>query len=479
VRSLLRGEELKIAFMKGKHEIYESLVRLCLNPLCGEPRYEDAFAIMEQAKSRSLRDLIHEGPALPRRDVESGIGRQVRSVKEELNWFYHRLEIEQAGQEVPSPDRVSRLEQQARAREKDLMALLRDMPAAEAESAGIAHAAPVPLEAIREALGPDTVLVEYFRVDDRVIAAVVSADRLDVVPLAPVAAVNELAQLLRFQFSKFSLGPEYVQAYRHVLLSATQSHLHRLYQQLVEPLESYLGRRRLVFVPHESLHHLPLHAVFDGERYLIDRFTISYAPSAGIYVLCRQRRVNSSGPALILGIPDSRAPYIENEVRAVAETLPGSRLLLGAEANRAALEEWGPSSRLVHIATHGRFREDRPMFSSIRLGDGYATLYDLYQLSLPVELAALSGCSTGLSVVASGDELLGLVRGLLHAGARSLLLTLWDVQDRSTAGFMASFYGRLAAQPDKAAALEGAVQEVREKHPHPYYWAPFVLIGAP
>lgn len=184
------------------------------------------------------------------------------------------------------------------------------------------------------------------------------------------------------------------------------------------------------------------------------------------------------GAALILGIADPRAPWIENEVREVAATLRGSRLLAGAEASLAALEEYGPESRLLHIATHGRFREDRPMFSSIKLGDGYVTLYDLYQLRLPLELAALSGCSTGLSVVASGDELLGLVRGLLQAGARSLLLTLWDVQDQSTAWFMKSFYRRLAADADKAAALQGAMLELRDRHPHPYYWAPFVLIGA-
>jgi CHAT domain-containing protein len=179
-----------------------------------------------------------------------------------------------------------------------------------------------------------------------------------------------------------------------------------------------------------------------------------------------------------MGVPDLRAPSIENEARAVARILPESVLLLGPEAGRQALEDRGPSSRLLHIATHGKFRQDHPMFSAIRLGDGYLTLYDLCRLNLPVELAALSGCSTGLSVVAGGDELLGLVRGLLHAGAKSLLLTLWDVQDSSTAWFMTAFYRRLAAGCLKANALRDTMLELREQHPHPYYWAPFVLIGA-
>jgi CHAT domain-containing protein len=478
LRSLLRGEELKIAFMKGKHEVYESLVRLWMHPLAGGPKPQEAFACLEQAKSRSLRDLVIAGPA-HRREMESELGRQARNLKEELNWYYHRIELEQAGQEAPSSERVRHLEQRANERERELLALLREMPLAEAESAGMDRAATVPLEAIREALGPEATLVEYFRVGDRILAAVVSPTRLEIVPLATIPVIRELTQLLRFQFSKFRLGRSYVAACPDVLLRATTSHLRRLYDELVAPIEGLLAGRHLVLAPHESLHQLPLHAVFDGDRYLIDRFTVSYAPSASIFALCRERRANSSGPALVLGVPDPRAPLIENEVREVAGTLPDSRLLLGAEADRRALEEWGPRSRLLHIATHGRFREDRPMFSSIRLGDGYVTLDDLYQLSLPVELAALSGCSTGLSVVAGGDELLGLVRGLLHAGARSLLLTLWDVQDRSTASFMSAFYRLLAAKANKAGALQGAMRELREGHPHPYYWAPFVLIGAP
>jgi CHAT domain-containing protein len=157
--------------------------------------------------------------------------------------------------------------------------------------------------------------------------------------------------------------------------------------------------------------------------------------------------------------------------------LDGSELIVGAAANENALREKGAHSRLIHIATHGSFRQDNPMFSGIRLGGGYVNLYDLYQLKLDADLVTLSGCATGLNVVAAGDELLGLIRGLLFAGARSLLLTLWDVNDRSTAEFMSYFYRRLQSGEDKAPAVQGAMQELREQYPHPYHWAPFTLIG--
>ena len=110
----------------------------------------------------------------------------------------------------------------------------------------------------------------------------------------------------------------------------------------------------------------------------------------------------------------------------------------------------------MHIATHGMFRRDNPMFSSIRLGDGPLSVYDLYELRLSAELVTLSGCGTGLSVVVGGDEQLGLVRGLLYAGARAVLLTLWDAYDSSTADFMKSVLRAPAGRLEQGARGAGS-----------------------
>lgn len=117
------------------------------------------------------------------------------------------------------------------------------------------------------------------------------------------------------------------------------------------------------------------------------------------------------------------------------------------------------------------------MFSSIRLGGSYLNLYDLYRLKLSADLVVLSGCATGLNVVKPGDEQIGLVRGLLRAGAQSLVLSLWDVHDRSTQEFMVSFYKGLQQGLPKASAMQSAMLELRKRYAHPYYWAPFLLIG--
>jgi CHAT domain-containing protein len=105
------------------------------------------------------------------------------------------------------------------------------------------------------------------------------------------------------------------------------------------------------------------------------------------------------------------------------------------------------------------------------------SLHDIDQLHLPAQLITLSGCATGLTVVAAGDELLGLVRGLLHAGGESLMLSLWDVHDRTASEFMKRFYSHYSAEGNNAAALQNAMGAIREQHPHPYFWAPFKLVG--
>lgn len=320
-------------------------------------------------------------------------------------------------------------------------------------------------------------LLEYFSIGERLYAAVVLADRVSVVPLVSSAVIAQRLRMLQFQFSKFALSADYIARFGTVLMKSTQAHLRALFDDIFAPLEHLIELRDLVVVPHGPLHSVPFHALFDGRQYLVDRFTLCYAPSAGIFTHCHREPDRNAGQCLILGVDDPKTPFIGEEVRAVASAVPDAEVLLGPDATEEALREKGPHSRLIHIASHGYFRRDSPMFSAIGLSNSYLNLYDLYHMNLPVDLLTLSGCVTGLNVVEGGDELLGLTRGLLYAGARSLLLSLWDVDDRSTSEFMTKFYSRLGTRATKAAALRDAMLALRQRYPHPYFWAPFKLIG--
>jgi CHAT domain-containing protein/tetratricopeptide (TPR) repeat protein len=479
LRSSLQAEELKIAFMKDKAEVYARLAQLCLNRDSGQASKEEAFSYMEEAKSRILRDLIFGRLHLPfaPESEETGTGGRIRDLRKELNWYYRRIEREQLSQEGASPELIESIRLRARAHEHELLRLMREVPPSDPAGKSLRGSQTASLAEIRASLGPETALVEYFYIGERVFAALLTAGSLDFVPVTTVSRITPRLRMLQFQMSKFRLGRDYVSKFHETLLLATQDHLQAIYEEVFAPLRQLLKTQHLVIVPYGPLHSLPFHALFDGQEFLVDAFTISYAPSATIHALCQRQIETHNGPSLILGVEDTKTPFIREEVEAVAAVVPEAKILLGADASERALREDGGRSRLIHIASHGYFRQDSPMFSAIRLADSYLSLYDLYHMDFPVGLLTLSGCVTGLNVIAEGDELIGLSRGLLYAGARSLLLSLWDVDDRSTADFMKLFYSHLLQQHDKAAALRSAMLDLRTRYPHPYYWAPFRLIG--
>lgn len=479
LRGRLQAEELKISFVKNRLLVYEALVDLFVSGQGDGAGAGEAFAWMEAAKSRSMTEMIFQGGrSMPiGTGSQSGLVLRIRELREELNWYYHRIELEELRPEEISRERIERLQAEAQAREGELLRTLRELPAHERESATLEAPAEFSLDRVQAAIPADATLVEYYFSGDRVIAAVVTRERVEILPVTLVSRTAHYLQLLRFQLSKFRMGLSYVQRFAETLLRATESHLDALGAELIAPLRSMLHGSRLILVPHGGLHFLPFHALHIEGRYLCDEFTVSYAPSATVFALCQEKPLSDKRASLVMGVPDARAPQILAEVQSVAPLLPRPELFIGDRATSAVLRERGPECGVLHIATHGNYRQDNPMFSGIRLGDGYLNLYDLYQMRLGARLAVLSGCATGMNVVAAGDELLGLQRGLFCAGATSVLLSLWDVHDRSTAELMQSFYRRYIETGEMAESLRAAMQQVRAENPHPYFWAPFILAG--
>jgi CHAT domain-containing protein len=479
LRTRLQSEELKIAFVKNRMQVYEAILDLYLHPENTDISAEQAFSCMEAAKSRSMIEMIFAGgQSLPLGEAgQSEFVRKIRDLREELNWYYHRIELEQLRPEEASPERIERLQQQAQARESELLRGLRELPAHERENATLEAPADFSIAKLQATIPADTALVEYYSTGDRLVAAIVTSDAIKIIPITVVSRVTHLLHLLRFQFSKFRMGSGYTERFAQPLLRATLAHLEALYAELIAPIREQLRAKHLIFVPHGPLHFLPFHALRSGEDYLCDHYTVSYAPSATVFALCEQKPASNKQTSLVLGIPDERAPQILGEVQAVASFLPNTELFLGKQATAQLLREKGPECGLLHIATHGVYRQDNPMFSGIKLGDGYLNLYDLYQMRLGARLVTLSGCATGMNFVAAGDELLGLQRGLFCAGATSLLLSLWDVHDRSTAALMEEFYRGFIRTGEMASSLRDAMKHLREQNPHPYFWAPFVHVG--
>jgi len=479
LRNRLHAEELKISFVKNRLQVYEALVDLHLSGDGGDASVSEAFSCMEAAKSRSMTEMIFQGgQSLPLGDAgQSELVRRIRDLREELNWYYHRIELEQLRPEDTSAKRLEQLQENALSHENELLRTLRELPAHERENATLESPADFSLDTLQAAIPAGAALIEYYSTGDRLVAAVVTRNSIEITPITVFSRVLHFLHLLRFQLSKFRMGTSYTQRFAQPLLQATESHLEALYAELIAPLRPHLKAKHLIFVPHGPLHFLPFHALKIGDTYLCDTHTISYAPSATVFALCQLKTPSDRSASLVMGIPDERAPEILAEVQSVAAILPKAELLLGPQATADNLRKKGSQSALLHIATHGTYRQDNPMFSGIRLGDGYLNLYDLYQMRLSARHVTLSGCATGMNFVAAGDELLGLERGFFCAGAASLLLSLWDVHDRSTAELMHAFYKDYIESGDMALSLQFAMKQLRQQNPHPYFWAPFVLVG--
>jgi CHAT domain-containing protein len=155
---------------------------------------------------------------------------------------------------------------------------------------------------------------------------------------------------------------------------------------------------------------------------------------------------------------------------------------LRSEASRTNLQNFGGDYSVIHLAVHGVFDLDKPLNSALLLAadrnnDGLLRASDLYNLSLSADLVTLSACETALGKVSTGDDVVGFTRGFLYAGARSLISSLWQVDDEATRDLMVNFYTNLPKM-SKDEALRQAQLKAKIKYPHPYYWAAFLLTGS-
>jgi len=293
-------------------------------------------------------------------------------------------------------------------------------------------------------------------------------------------------------------GPDKPDAYQRLLSE--------LYTELIAPVASVLPTdgTPVVIEPHGPLWLLPFAALRapDG-TWLADQWPLLYAPSNQVLREIRNGP-DYGGPAdlraLIVGDPTMPRVRLESGWEIELDPLPGAkqeamaiadlfgegrgRLLLGAEADRASVEDQASEYGILHLATHGVAYAEDPLSSFVALaepadGDGLLTARRVMSLALPADLVTLSACQTGLGRVA-GEGMIGLSRAFLVAGARAVLVSQWSVSDEATLALMTAFYRWYIESDDKALALQRATQELRSvpAYNHPRFWAPFVIVGA-
>jgi CHAT domain-containing protein len=470
----LHHDDLRVTFFKGGQRAFDALVRLSLDKPDQTNALSSAYAWCERARSRGLIELLSHCPPSGRGRVEASLLSRINRLREELNTYYAR------SQQETRPIRRSAAFENIARKEKELARILREVSVVDPEYASLQQVSIATLESVQAVLPKETTLIEYFTTNEEVLVFIISAGGAKAV--RRVCAAKRLSSLqegLTFHLEAFMLGDDYSVVHAPQILESTIRQLSELYRCLVAPFIDDLRTPNLVIVPHGGLHVLPFHAFYDGCQYLIDRFEISYAPSASVLKFCLEKDNVPDTSPLLVGVTDENAPMVAEEIARLRRMFPDASVLLDKAATRAAFEEKAGTSRFLHIATHAIFREDNPMFSSFKLADGWCTAFDLFSISCQTNLVTLSGCQSGITKISGADDLLGLMRGFLYAGARSLLLTLWNVNDESAAALMECFYREWQQGATKGMALRRAMLNIRDRHPSPYYWAPFVLVGHP
>ena len=488
-RTLIAQEEIHVAFLRDKVTIYEDLIGTLL-ARCLPHDVEEALEYVEQSKSRLLlarmQAVVESGLSPPQAAPET-LERlaELRSALSQSYYSMHTLtppEARRLGQENPAQREV------LLARERAYSEALRneELPKAQAARALIRQITAVPARDLCAALQPDETLVEFYIFREQICAFVLSPDGVSIIQnVARLEDVQFAARRLRYQLRRLQMPSEYAAPLQAQFESGTRDILRDLYDRLLRPLEARLTEK-VVIVPHGILHGLPFHAFYDGSQYALDRWEIVCAPSAAVWHRGVRERVaappdstkcGTSRCATIIGVSDSGMERIGEEVAAIASCLPDAQLFCGESATLENFLAQAERSRILHLATHAMFRNDNPLFSGLQFTDGWLLARDLYGLRLDCDLATLSACQTGMTVVDAGDELFGLIRGFLGAGVRSVAASLWAADDRATAFLMTCFYAHLSEGWTPARALRQAQQQTREVYPHPYYWAAFGLIG--
>lgn len=491
-RGTLSDDALLSRYLDDRRSPYEDLLDLFLRPSPEtEPETETqrasaaerALDLAERAKSRALGELVAgitaRSSAGPDEEAELI---ELRAVQRELfaqgltperrNLLHQRL----VGLE--HQDSLRRVQRSERAVRRPGADRPPDGPSDGAARPAGAATPPPPIPALAD--GP---VLAYSCANGAIHAFVTGVGPTVAVPgIASQAEVTELVNRLRLQMARVAAAGARLPRQRGQLVAATEGVLEQLHRLLIEPVASVLppgdGATPLVVVPDGPLHAVPFHALHRGGSRLMGRYVVSYAPS--LAVLRAAPPPVAGRPALVVGVADELAPRVEDEARLVAAALGDATLLMGADATweRVTAELAGASH--VHLCSHAVYRPDNPMYSALRLGDRWVNAADLLRLDLTGRTVVLSACTTagdsGHPAASPAAEVHGFVRAVLGAGASSVMASLWLADDDTTTRVMDAWY-RTRPALGPAAALRDALVAVAADAPHPYHWAPWVLIG--
>ncbi len=513
------------SFLHTTWTVYEDMIALCLK----RSQFDRALGYLERARSMTLRRYLNKigavkGKSRAQEDCIPALESHTRSaavlrIQQELkDWQdrYRKYSVQLVDTDASVSSVVDRKMIQAELKrcEVKLSELFERLQLHESDTRLLFHTKrhvmhtenQVNIAQLRQHLSPNQLLLAYFLYQSRLVIFAVNTEGLIIHENPDGMAQLEYLFPLLHAHLELANWPDQ----KRPSLKPICRLLNKLYDLLIAPVATLLppSSGYLTFVPYGPLHKLPFHALFDGSHFLVEDFQINYLPASSMLLhldiqsgeqIARhlhdanradagqahdshlQKPVHIKPPLVFGYSSNGHLQRAIDEAKTLA-TLLGGNCYLERDATIARLYEQAPGSPIIHLATHGHSRLDAPNFSYVRLADGQLNAIDAFNLTLEgCELVTLSGCETGLALVGGGDEQLGLGRAFLVAGAASLVISLWPVEDNATNELMQIFYQHILSGETKVQALRAAqcslLHRTSSVYIHPNFWAAFRLVG--
>jgi CHAT domain-containing protein/tetratricopeptide (TPR) repeat protein len=476
IRAGLSQQEQRQAFMDNAtiQELYQRLIAL----LTRNGQREEAWDYLERGKARSFLEMLqgrqfHSASSTPEVAALQAIEKQIIDLRVQLTPQAEALVRGAGHNPAMLEEKLYQLESQ--------FTLARQQASLGSTRAGQAYALlPSHLTKMQSLLPPRAALVEYSILTDSLTAFI--ADRNQVQQITWKADPKELRQNI-LQLRTLLGDPNSGAELKPLLESVSASVL----SPVIEKLPKDVGH--LVIVPGGYLNYLPFQVLEMGSgQPLIEHYSISYLPSASTFeFLPREWKFKNDlflgalGNTEVDGMPP--LPGTLKETAGIIKNYPKADTAFEKEFTHDRVEKALLQHAEVHLATHGLLDEQAPLFSAILTSPAphqpsRLSLYELTQINLHAQLVVLSACETGLGKLQRGDEVTGLTRTFLLAGANTVVSSLWKVSDESTALLMQGFYSRLRSGQTPADAMRASALTVRKQYAHPFFWAPFIVTGA-
>jgi CHAT domain-containing protein len=438
-------------------------------------RFAEAFDVFERSRSRALADLLATRQPGLGRQQEQKLYADAALLRTRVADLQGRLfELASEPNASRSVTQATSIQNQLRTAEGQYQEAVARMSTEAPRLAALVNSTPASLAALQQAMRADRFeTLQYTVTDTALIVWHISADAITV----------KNVFLTRPELSRKLAALRQSVADRNSRFDETTAK--ELFLFLIQPVLTQIRSDRLVIIPHEDLNTVPFQVLLnpaDG-RYVGERFQISYAPSAT--VLLSMKRSSTLAGSRVLAVADPGIPAATPEVNAISRLFPGrSRIVRDALIRESDFKSSVQNFDVVHLSVHGKFDSAEPMLSYVALGsgggdDGKLTAAEMFGLPLDnSRLVVLSACETGRAEATHGNEVLGIERSLVYAGAATLVLSYWEVDSDATALWMETFYQAALTRPmAEAARLAAQKVKANPSYSHPYYWAAFGMVG--